>query len=919
MEQAKQTFLFNIRQKAVQHHVAVKQGDTAFTLYASFSDGDTPVYPIPEKGIVCLRGVTPAGNQFFNECQKLENNGICYTFSPNFTAVPGEMECEFVIFGEDNQQITAQKFILQVEETAGDENEITQTAEYSALNNTMSDAMEAQQAAKELEREYRALLAIPPTQGEKGEKGEKGDKGEQGPQGPVGPQGPQGIQGEKGDPGEKGEQGPQGPKGEQGEQGLPGHNGVSAYHSWNGTVLTVSSASGGSSADLKGEKGEQGDVGPQGPAGPQGPQGIQGEKGDPGEKGEQGPQGLLGPQGVAGYTPKKGVDYFTPAEKEEMVAQVTASFSLPDYVKAEAEDVMNRVLAAQGNRTFTFAAITDLHYGNAGYTDGIKHACGALKYIDSRVKLDGVALLGDYTDGYPATDLTNALDDFKDVNSVLDGLRFTTNLRQQGNHDYYEGNFPTTHRFIQSYSDDVVWGDKLGGYYYKDFPDYKLRVISLNTVETGNTNIGCSTAQYNWFIGALDMSSKEDAEDWQILILSHHPLDWYSDDATASNNYWYQFPKIIYGYQKGLNSATASGYGTSFTPEFDFSQGNNKAKIICNIHGHIHNLLTAKMYLNIGATSAGDTGVYRMATPEACIDRANQYDGVWKEATTYAKTKNTAKDTSFVIYCIDLDTNIIKAICYGAGYDRTLNYVVDTTYHSIVNTLVGVTTNNTETSVEEGKPYTATLTAKNGVFTSVVVTMGGVDVTSQVYSNGVITIPSVTGNVEITATAPSYTNKLKSSVASDNTPYNGGKGWKANTRLNSSGVEAAYTGVEVTGFIPFKQGDVIYFDNITLKADGGGTYNQQEYLAFYDANKNKLTSANVAYTKNLFSANGGPGKVSKREAGTLNLLVLDTGELASWSSSDNKWSTNLANAAYFRISAEEITDNSIITINEPIE
>ena len=87
MEQTKQIFLFNIRQKAIQHHVAVKRGDTAFTLYAAFSDGDNPVYPIPRACTVCLRGVTPAGNQIFNECEKWEKNMISYTFSPNFTAV----------------------------------------------------------------------------------------------------------------------------------------------------------------------------------------------------------------------------------------------------------------------------------------------------------------------------------------------------------------------------------------------------------------------------------------------------------------------------------------------------------------------------------------------------------------------------------------------------------------------------------------------------------------------------------------------------------------------------------------------------------------------------------------------------------------------------------------------------------------
>ena len=52
-----------------------------------------------------------------------------------------------------------------------------------------------------------------------------------------------------------------------------------------------------------------------GPAGPQGKQGPQGE---------QGPAGATGPAGAAGATPQKGVDYYTEADKEEIVQEVLA-------------------------------------------------------------------------------------------------------------------------------------------------------------------------------------------------------------------------------------------------------------------------------------------------------------------------------------------------------------------------------------------------------------------------------------------------------------------------------------------------------------------------------------------------------------------------------------------------------------------
>lgn len=74
--------------------------------------------------------------------------------------------------------------------------------------------------------------------------------------------------------------------------------------------------------------------------------------------------------------------------------------------------------------------------------------------------------------------------------------------------------------------------------------------------------------------------------------------------------------------------------------------------------------------------------------------------------------------------------------------------------YTITNELVNVTSSNMAASVTEGASYTATLTAADGYeISSVTVTMGGVDVTADVYADSVISIPAVTGNVEIVASA----------------------------------------------------------------------------------------------------------------------------------------------------------------------
>ena len=465
-------------------------------------------------------------------------------------------------------------------------------------------------------------------------------------------------------------------------------------------------------------------------------------------------------------------------------------YNIPDYVIAESEHIIDRVIEAQGNRTFTFVAISDMHYGNDSYTDGIKHACQAIKYIDERVKLDAVAVLGDYTDGYPSSAYANAISDFKDINKILDTLRFGQNLRMQGNHDYYEGHKGEVNRFIASYSECVTWGDITGGYFYKDFDGYKIRVICLNTTETDNSNIAVSKKQYEWFINSLDLSPKENATDWQILILSHHPLDWWVVDSK------YRFGQIIHAYKSG-SAFSDTDISCNFA-------GKNSAVLIGNIHGHIHNLLTDTIYFT-NKNNAEKTSVYRICTPNACYGRENQYDG-WNEETSYPKTRASAKDTAFVIYCINLDTHIIKAICYGAGYDRELDYIngISTVSYSVQYNLTNVTSSNTTANIQSGKPYSTTLSAEGDIKT-VTVTMNGIDITSSVYTNGTITIDSVIGNIVITVVAEEVekiVNLLDTVGYTDGMRFSG-----------SNGVEKSDDVCMATGYIEvgnFKNGDHIY-------------------------------------------------------------------------------------------------------------
>lgn len=131
-------------------------------------------------------------------------------------------------------------------------------------------------------------------------------------QGPQGIQGPAGADGAQGPTGPQGEAGPQGPKGEKGD--IPVIIGSAGPNINVVGIPTVSTTIDGDIVtfifdNLKGE---------------QGIQGIQGE---------QGLQGIQGPVGADGATPVRGTDYWTAADKQEIINEVLAAIPSSEEVE----------------------------------------------------------------------------------------------------------------------------------------------------------------------------------------------------------------------------------------------------------------------------------------------------------------------------------------------------------------------------------------------------------------------------------------------------------------------------------------------------------------------------------------------------------------------------------------------------------
>ena len=223
--------------------------------------------------------------------------------------------------------------------------------------------------------------------------------------------------------------------------------------------------------------------------------------------------------------------------------------------------------------------------------------------------------------------------------------------------------------------------------------------------------------------------------------------------------------------------------------------------------------------------------------------------------------------------------------------------------YTVTNTLTGCTSSNAATTVTEGDTYYATITASNGYVlngATVVVKMGGTVVTALYYADGIINIPDVSGNIEITITAavyvPSYTNVLP--LAVDPSTKSGvwdGIGYRNGTYASSA---PPYYGTDAacwcTGAIAVQPSDVIYVKGTMLEGGGharlgafsgatGGCYFVSEYANL--SGKATVTKLGDKYYK----------------------IELDPSY------------ANYAYIGYIMLSAQGMGDGVIVTKNEPIE
>ena len=599
----------------------------------------------------------------------------------------------------------------------------------------------------------------------------------------------------------------------------------------------------------------------------------------------------------------------------EMGAAVTAlpnedtitHADIPNYVKAEALAVAEKVKAVMKADSIVFLAVSDLHHTGpqvdnwqTNINAGNLHACQALKVLSySLPQIDFACMLGDVTFGNAKTTTQLMQQQFNQINGWLgEAWKNIPQLRTVGNHDTGEYSTLVGAQFLKSniwkYNEGAVYGSEEYGYCYRDFAEKKLRVICLNTCE-GETVSGesaaycCSPEQLLWFAQTLyAVGSKADAAQWGIIVLGHYPLD--LGGAYPTGN-------IVKAYVAG-ESTVQNGVTVNFS-------GHNAAKFIMNVHGHNHCFQFGKLH-SVANGQGTEFDAWRMCTPNACFYRNNSgvvtMNGIsFGDPAPHDKTAGTGKDTAFNVNVINPSEQVLYSFCYGAGIDRTIGYAA-TVYHSITNTLTNVTTSNDAVAAEDGTAYSATITAADGyTMSSVTVAMGGTDITSTAYNSdtGVVSIAAVTGDVVITAKATkvvSYHNLVPTAIDSNgaSAPYTDG------LMLSSSGTTSEDNHFTTTGFIPF-DGAAVHIYRI-----GGEGITWNEYgarLAWYNAD---------------FTLKGSVLSYNQLDKSIYYPTKIDDPNAAVAFSTD----ANVApphGAAYFRVSAKGKGENLVVTLDEKIE
>lgn len=547
-----------------------------------------------------------------------------------------------------------------------------------------------------------------------------------------------------------------------------------------------------------------------------------------------------------------------------VMLDIPGSYTIPSFWQNAVDTTIATIKSLQvGRNCITFPFFSDNHQRN-GYAGML------IAEVMKQCNIPFCFYGGDsISNGTIANEATMIAQD-KAFDAMMAAVPNGRLCRAVGNHDgyWYDGTNKYYYNRNQVYelflreeaiAQNKHFGDD-GTYYYVDEIASRVRFIILNT-NGGSVD----DAQFAWF---RDVALKVDTG-WAVVVISHQPI---------SNHY----------HANISNAASVRAVAME-----------SGVEIIGWFSGHIHR---DRIYTGAATNITDDTEGAAMGFTQVTI--TSDHTGIAYDDATKHTVASDDKSHAIDFVTINRDTRTVNLTRLGIGNNRVYSYD-NVVLYSITNNLTNVATSNTAASVADGSTYTATLTASDGyALKTVTVTMGGVNITSTAYSNGVVTIAEVTGNVVITASAEKAAEPV---VNIWQAPY------KLNSRLNTSESDPVANGMFISAWYPVTQeqlsGDIILrsnkdvFNYAKLSTSG-------DYLRFYSS-----TTANSRIMNVDMAAAAQATRAYDSKTGIYSLII-----------KHDAFSEKASEIKYFRwcaqVSTSAITadwfNGCILTINQEI-
>lgn len=381
------------------------------------------------------------------------------------------------------------------------------------------------------------------------------------------------------------------------------------------------------------------------------------------KNGSKGSTGAAGAAGQDGYTPIKGTDYFTDADKAEMVAEVQSAMEgVPDGWQTALEagaDAIRSAMEEAGRNKSAFLFYTDAHW-----TSNAQNSPRLLRYLYQHTPINKTIFGGDIVDEEPDED---TVDDRVEMAYLWNWRKRIRSLPNHhsvaGNHD--DGN-TTNNLFSENYvytfllaaeeTNDAVYGGNT--YYYIDDKCEQTRYLYL---DTGFESLSSLSDEQSQFISnALESTP----DGWHIVVVSHI---WYVPDYDRYS----ERPVPLTGLSTSAQSVA------DLLDNYNASRADTDAKVEFCIGGHIH-------YDYVGTTDGG-IPIICCETDSTHIRGGYAYDaddGLTHSAVSGVVANYTDNTVNIIrvgrgeSFVVDLDnavkepvyTNVLDTVGYEAGY-----------------------------------------------------------------------------------------------------------------------------------------------------------------------------------------------------------------------------------------------------------